>query len=69
MISTGTILAILADPGKPIEEWISAERHHLSTQAVVAERSFTVSELLAFYKGEKTVFQEEINYRRLNPKV
>jgi len=148
LISTGTILAVLADLGKPIEERISAERRHLfkrrvtadfgfpepnlaesdkwriravacllatdaalklgedglpasdriippgnsrmralelldqwqrdlqllpkletlaakadallNIQATVVERSFAVSEPLASYKGEKTVFQEEI---------
>ena len=40
LISAGTILAVLADMGKPIEERISAERRHLFKRRVTADFGF-----------------------------
>jgi len=37
LISTGTVLTVLADLGKPIEERISAERRHLFKRRVTAD--------------------------------
>ena len=45
LISAGTILAVLADMGKPIEERISTERRHLFNRRVTADFGFPEPDL------------------------
>jgi len=45
LISAGTILSVLADMGKPIEERISAERRHLFNRRVTADFGFPEPDL------------------------